>query len=582
MQLTDRLPDSPLFVKLLNEAQKDFDHVAIHDPASDVAVTYPRLVEDILVYRHIIRDNLPQELLNEQGIMRHNETYFALVASQSYEFIAAFFAILALGGVAMPISPYIHPEEASYMMSRASPVCVISTAESIKFAEKVQQQCASGGIAPSLITISENASSTRPASGAHLEVDRGVTFSSDRPALLVFTSGTTGRPKGVLHALRRLLGNFGAIGTSKDTYLVHRPLANTSILTGTVTALLNGVAVELSRATGQASEVWTRLRSGGVTILTGNGEFWMNLMRHFYDHINLLAPEEVSEYLKGAQDVRKATCAGVMPTPSVKHFWNKVFEGRPLIVAYGSSEMGGVLSTKQDAPQITDPSLGRPLPGVILKLSDGDHGEMLIKTPTMLLGYLNDPQTTSSAFDEEGFFRSGDLAHVKEGRVILDGRANTGFVDYYSEKVSILEVETAIQDLPYVTEGYILAVADTASRYRVAALLRVKNNRFPDGSQGSPTLATLRQDLATKLELYKLPTVLRILRDKEVIPLTSSGKVKRHEATRAYFPQSVDRDMTTLPTEVEVWPTEQLDDPRGPWDWPLRFPGRSAKISPSS
>lgn len=151
----------------------------------------------------------------------------------------------------------------------------------------------------------------------------------------------------------------------------------------------------------------------------------------------------------------------------------------------------------------------------------------------------------------------------------------------------ILQVETYLLQLPFISEGCILPVSDTESGERVAALVRFRAPEQPHtmaGTNESQTpgkthLQTLRSHLATALPIFMLPTVLRILRDGEEIPRTVSLKVIRRKAAELYFPLSVSWE---LPTDVEVWDVvKSLDGPPlKAWDWAGLSAGPRARARP--
>lgn len=155
--------------------------------------------------------------------------------------------------------------------------------------------------------------------------------------------------------------------------------------------------------------------------------------------------------------------------------------------------------------------------------------------------------------------------------LILLTRLNTAIVvNCRGYKVQILLVEQCLKDLPFISDGCILPVPDENNSARVAALVRFEPSAKPpnlarDGSL-VPHLQFLREELATTLPAYMLPTALRVLQGREEIPLTTSNKVIREKATEQYFPLSTTFE---LPADVEVWDPETCRDswtPR-PWDW---------------
>lgn len=191
--------------------------------------------------------------------------------------------------------------------------------------------------------------------------------------------------------------------------------------------------------------------------------------------------------------------------------------------------------------------------------------------------YLDNPEATISAFDEDGYYKTGDFARWVNGEYILTGRDSECMfgkrkkmirnslifrhivVRYYGHKVSMYEVEARICKLPSVAEAYALAVPVTNNAYteqRVGVIVRPK----PTSQRESKslcrdcdiTLENLRQELSADLPFHMLPTVLRVIGKEEQIPKTVSEKVMRKEAVKRFFSPSGSK----LSPEVERWDAE--------------------------
>lgn len=145
-------------------------------------------------------------------------------------------------------------------------------------------------------------------------------------------------------------------------------------------------------------------------------------------------------------------------------------------------------------------------------------------------------------------------------------------------KVGTLELEDKLSELPYLAEAYVVAVPDMEILHRVAVIARLKpsfkeedaNILGPDGNPASNMLFKVRRDLTElKVAQYKLPTLLRILKDDDVIPRTTTDKVIRKKVIQTFFPQSADCKVEDLPKEVLVWDlkNDKNAESTGLWDW---------------
>ncbi|KAL1862314.1 hypothetical protein Plec18167_000898 [Paecilomyces lecythidis] len=317
-------------------------------------------------------------------------------------------------------------------------------------------------------------------------------------------------------------------------------------LTSVVNAILRGMRLEILEPNAGAAQIWERLRQGGVTDLAGSVSFWVNLMEYFQQNLDNLPEIQKKVYIDNVRLLRVANCSGAMAMPTTKRFW-KSMRGRPLQMVWGSTECSRGLKTGCDSDFIDTNAIGRPVSNVEVKLSEGDHGEMRVKTPTMFLRYWNNEAATRAAFDEDGFYRTGDLVYRSGDDYVIQGRAATDFINCDGAKTPILDVETALSRLHYITEAAVLPVIDPKRGNRVAALVRVRSD------QTQLTLQALREDLASYLPAFQLPTVLRVLSDQEEFPRTVSGKLARQEAKDRYFPQKgTDPSLQDLPQDVQV------------------------------
>ncbi|KAJ6000799.1 hypothetical protein N7481_001208 [Penicillium waksmanii] len=377
-------------------------------------------------------------------------------------------------------------------------------------------------------------------------IDPKINIEPNRPVIALFSSGTTGPPKGIVHALRYFTAHMGPLPQEPGMALSHRPMQYGASLTAAVNAILRGMQLEILTPDAGPYQIWERLRQGGVTNLAGSVGFWVGLMEYFEQNLDGLPEEAKMPYTDGVRSLRVANCSGAMAMPTTKRFW-KSMRGQPLQMVWGSTESSIGLKTGSDLDFIDSNAIGKPISNVEVKLSEGDHGEMKVKTPTMFLRYWNNERATREAFDEEGFYRTGDLVHRVDGDYIIQGRAATDIINCAGVKTPILDVETGLSKLEYISEACVLPVKDPKTGNRVAALVRTRLDR------SQLTLQVLRKDLASHLPAFQLPTVLRVLGDQEHIPRTISGKVARQEANTLYFPQNaVDPSLENLPQEVQL------------------------------
>ena len=340
---------------------------------------------------------------------------------------------------------------------------------------------------------------------------------ADAIALLIYTSGTTADPKGVLHSHETLLAEARSLGpvhglSAGDVVLMPSPLTHVSGLMHAVVvpAVYGSCAVLLDRwDPAQALALIGRER---VTYMVGAPTFLRDLARH-----PGLATADVSSF-------RLFSCGGADVDPAL------VQDGAARLgcVAkrvYGSTEFPTVTTTGPDDPPARRfDSDGRPIGAAEIRLVDesdrpvptGTEGEVLARGPELCLGY-HDAALNAEAFTADGWFRTGDLGRLDPaGYLGITGRRKD-IIIRKGENISAREVEDLIATHPAVAEVAVVGVPDPGAGEIACAVMRVHPGAVP------PSLAALCAHLlAQGLSKRKLPERLEIVDD---FPRTASGKI---------------------------------------------------------
>ncbi|OJJ36072.1 hypothetical protein ASPWEDRAFT_172859 [Aspergillus wentii DTO 134E9] len=554
--INGNLPNDPIFRQLLKVA-REVTHVVVHDPSNGVDADYAQLLTDLLCMRGALREFLPHSLFDDRHLLNEDTPYVFVLSNGNYEYIIAALSILSIGGAVVPISTCILPEEALYFMQKCKSSTFLVGREYQDLGNKIHEHSSANGLPSTVLPIEMNASPIIDPKSPLITLTPGMEISPHRPGIVFFTSGTTGPPKGVVHA-RRMFYEMHRVSGPGHIFLSHHPAFWIGGALPLLRQPLAGARVEVIPS--DPVVVWERLRAGGVTLFTGPPHFWTLIMQHFQNHLASLPADKVSAYIRGAQNLQVAYVSGAMPHGPLRRFWREEM-GRPLQVSYGATELGDYgLSIHPETDVTLERCVGRPDPNITVRLSDGDHGEMMIKSEALFSGYLADEAATRTVFTEDGFYRTGDLARRVGEDYVLEGRASHEFIRFLGYKVPILEVEMRLLELPFISEGCILSVLDEDNNGLEAALVRLQ----PGTDQLS--LKALREHLAANLPMYMLPAMLRILRDGEEIPRTPSLKVLRRDTVKKYFTRSEKQE---LPSDVEQWDFQRDRDTLAPraWDW---------------
>ncbi len=457
--------------------------------------------------------DLTARLLTEHGITRGDVVSMQLPNWQ--ETVVLALAVWRLGAILNPVTPIYRGSELRSIFEMAKPALTVCPADygDTDYLSMTQQALAEAGNSCSVVTV-------RSASKHNGIIARGRASATDLPPLssldpedicvLMFTSGTTGRPKGVLHNHQTLLYETWSIAEQfeldRPTIFMPSPLTHiTGLLYGILMPILTrGSAVLQDRW--NATEAVRLIEQEDCTFSVGATPFLSGLVKEY--RLQDL-PSSLTGFVCGGADVPPElirTTQDVMGTVAVR--------------AYGLTELPTLTCGSPTDPVLLrggdDGRLIGTSEGRIVNVDDG-MGELEARGPELFLGYL-DPQDNESAFTPDGWFRTGDLARISGDRIQIVGRSKDIIVRG-GENISSVEVENLLRTLPGVADVAVVGVPDNDLGERACAMV------VPDGMP--PTLTEIRVFLdEMKLARQKAPERLLLC---ESLDLTASGKVQKYK-----------------------------------------------------
>jgi acyl-CoA synthetase (AMP-forming)/AMP-acid ligase II len=395
--------------------------------------------------------------------------------------------------------------------------------------------------------------------------------------LMLYTSGTTARPKGVLLHQSVLMAQASSLlqawaYSAQDRLLHILPLHH---IHGTVNALLApllaGSSIEFMYPF-NPTHVWQRfaapfLQTNGhgstiskppVTFFTAVPTVWSRLLQSH----PTLSPElqtATKEAIQRRHLRLNISGSAALPTPT-KQAWTDLSSGNVLLERFGMTEVGMALSCGLEDSDRMDGSVGWPLPSVEARLVNSDtnevidddgvnqEGEIQLRGPTIFRGYWNNPEATKKEFTYDGWFKTGDIAvrrHVpgagkgKSGdwargpAYFILGRQSADIIKTGGEKVSALEIERELLSLPQISECAVVGLPSETWGQKVAAVVMLSEIGQTAGKGGKPWGAMdMRRALKDKLVSYKIPQDLKVV---EQIPRNAMGKVNKKELVQKLF-----------------------------------------------
>ncbi|KAJ4260103.1 hypothetical protein NW757_002054 [Fusarium falciforme] len=557
-----------------------FEAVANHDPDSKVVVhslsgrtfKYGELLGDVRRARDHLSVAAGKEDLNGERI--------AFLVENSYDYVVTLLAAMAARSIAVPLSPAFPAPELQYILNQSEASLLVSSA---KFAAKAKEVLATDLTAkPAHLELQKHVGG-----GTHEKVELGDSNPGEA-GMMLYTSGTTNRPKGVLLPQSVLTAQSRSLleawEYSPADHLLHvLPLHH---IHGTVNAILTpllaGSTIEFMFPF-NTDAVWKRLSAPFLASAANDASAPKDKITFFtvvptvYSRLlssHKSLPPDAQEAARKAispEHMRLAISgSAALPTP-IKTAWRDLSHGNVLLERYGMTEVGMALSCGLDFSDRVDASVGWPLPSVQARLVDVDTGDIIkegeevnketgrersgeiqLRGPTIFREYWRNPKATASEFvdDADGkgrWFKTGDVAVRRpvpsaaaaqpwaHGPLyFIQGRKSADIIKTGGEKVSALEVERELLSLPQVAEAAVVAVPSGQWGHKVGAVLVLDNEVVKKWSA-----LDMRRALKDRLANYKIPQVMRIV---DHIPRNAMGKINKKQLVKSIFPDDISGD----------------------------------------
>jgi malonyl-CoA/methylmalonyl-CoA synthetase len=491
-------------LQLITQAQQLPSKIALVDKTG--SYTYQQLLE--------VSERIAQLLL--QGKTDLNQARIAFMVNPSFAYTAVQWGIWRAGGIAVPLCITYPLPSLAYVIEDTEAEIIISGPEYEGILKDYTLEKKLRWITLDAIDESES-------KGALPEI------APDRGAMILYTSGTTSLPKGVLTTHATIESQISTLveaweWTSRDYTLCLLPLHHVhGIINVMSCALWAGATVEFQHPF-DAKKVFEVFTKGQINVFMAVPTIYFKLISEFESRSDL----EKQDLQRCMNQFRLMVSGSAALPVSVMETW-KTISGHYLLERYGMTEIGMAISNPYLGERRAG-YIGKPLPGVQVRLVDeanqevvpGQPGEIQIKGPSVFKEYWGKPEATAKSFTSDAWFKTGDIAVIEEDYFKILGRDSVDIIKSGGYKISALEIEEVLRRHPAVKDCGVVGIADQEwGELVVAALV----------SEGTLDTKELTTWMRSQMPAYKVPRNYLIL---EELPRNAMGKVVKNDLKKLF------------------------------------------------
>ncbi|WP_339865549.1 acyl-CoA synthetase [uncultured Algoriphagus sp.] len=490
-------------LQLVENARQFTSKIAVIDPKNSYSY------QDLLDRSHGVADALLENLSDLK------EARVAFMVSPGIDYVAAQWGIWRAGGIAVPLCITYPLPSLTYVIEDTKADYLIVGPEYIHVLERYKLH--------SSIKFIEMDSILPKGNNELPEI------SKDRGAMILYTSGTTSLPKGVLTTHAIIEAQISILvnawnWSSGDHILEILPLHHVhGIINVLCCALWSGATVQFLDSF-SAKEVFKVMLEGNLNVFMAVPTIYFKLISEY----ELLPPEEQKELSNSMAKFRLMISGSAALPVSVMEKWKEI-SGHYLLERYGMTEIGMAISNPYDGERRAG-HIGQPLPNVEIRTVDeqnklvpgGEPGEIQVKGPCVFKEYWGKPEATAKSFTEDGWFMTGDIAVLENGYYRILGRDSIDIIKSGGYKISALEIEEVLRKHPEIKDCGVVGIPNEEWGELVVAALVCDTE---------PDLEQLNLWMRERMPSYKTPRKYIFIPD---LPRNTMGKVTKNELKKLF------------------------------------------------
>ena len=484
-------------LQLIHNAHQNLERIAI------------RSNQQPYTYQDILNDSAKVATTLLAGRSDLEEARIAFLVTPGYEYVTLQWGIWRAGGIAVPLCTK-HPfSSIEYVINDTQASTIICSPEYEEL----------------LAPFKERNLRFLPTGDMKDKIDTLPDIETNRRAMILYTSGTTGSPKGVVSTHQNIEAQIQSLVTSwewsKDDHILNiLPLHHVhGVINILSCALWTGACCEFLPKF-DAQQVLEVFKKGAVNLFMAVPTIYYKLIAQ-YEKLSSDEQEQISAQL---QKFRLMVSGSAALPISVLEKWRGI-SGQTLLERYGMTEMGMAISNPYRGERRPG-HIGQPLSGIQIRIvneaneevPEGKSGEIQVKGPNVFNEYWQKPEATQKTFTSDGWLKTGDIALIANDYIRILGRNSVDIIKSGGYKISALEIEEVLRTYPNIKDCGVVGIPDEEWGELVAASLILDN---PTKTVDIPALQTW---LKEKLPSYQIPRKYLIQED---LPRNVMGKVTK-------------------------------------------------------
>ena len=493
-------------LKLVKNASSNLDKQAII--SNNQSYSYQDLLNSSHRFASLLLDNTSD--LNEKRV--------AFMVSPGFDYVSTQWGIWQAGGIAVPLCISYPLPSLQYVIEDTGAEIVIAGAEYVEILRPLATEKDFR-----FIILSE-------IDKADIPLKKLPNLQSSRKAMILYTSGTTNLPKGVVTTHANIEAQVSTLVKSwqwsaTDHILCVLPLHHVHGIINVIScALWSGATVEFLPSF-SAEGVFTTFQKGKINVFMAVPTIYFKLIS-YWESLPANQQKQITDTLAKFRLMVSGSAA--LPV-SVMEKWQTI-STHTLLERYGMTEIGMGISNPYDGERKAG-YIGKPLSGVKARLVDennvvvkrGQAGEIQIKGKNVFLEYWNKPEATQKTFTEDGWFKTGDVAVVEKGYYRILGRDSIDIIKSGGYKISALEIEEVLRTHPAINDCSVVGVPNEEWGELVAAAIIVNDPNLD--------LNVINTWIREKMPAYKTPRQYKIV---EELPRNAMGKVTKNDLKKLF------------------------------------------------